>query len=402
MPTLSHSAKAACVVATSFFVFGCATVTTTRPDTDNVGIAYHLPEAWFKLTVTEVDGALTALVTAPIMAPDPSAQLISNIPAGAFSDNKVSIGVDPKTNLLTSFTATSVGKADDIITGAIKSALNLQGAATSSGTIIFDAIYPLTPKGGNSASQSASAHIRSYVLSQCNGRELAEAEKPRCSALSTLTSANKLPLMITVGDEVAPAPASSSGDQRVTEAQTFAAMAERTTRDLPKGCAKGLCYRPMVPRIVQLAVGEVSRSSDIVLVPDTATVNWINLPSGFFATQKYTVTFTEGFPTTFERDGQSELVGLVKLPLTVIKAIISAPAEALGFKKSALEAETNYLSTVGTNAAKVKEVSDLCKDGPTRCPGTAAKLIRAGTSETKGPDLDGGNDDGDDDIPVNP
>ncbi|WP_260583417.1 hypothetical protein [Sphingopyxis sp. PET50] len=377
--------KAALCAVLSLMVGGCATVATkTSNGTGNAGISYHLPEAWVKLTVVETDGVLTATVTAPVMAPDPDYRLTTHIPPGAFSDNKVTITVTPKTNLLSTFSATSVGRANDIVTGAIKSALNLQASGAASGTIIFDKLYRYTDAA--TATADADTQIRQYIAGLCSVGQVPATLKERCDRLKVLAATGG-PLLQLMIDDARPNPAS---------------VAVLNGAAIPAECERGLCYRPMIPIRISLLVGTVSQTSDIVLVPDRSAVNWVSLPSGVFATQKYNLSFTEGVMTSYEQDGQSELVGLVRLPLTVVSAIISAPAEALGLKKTALEAETNYLTAVGNNAEKVKAVGDLCNAGPARCPETAAKIIRGATADPEKKDdvqIGGGDGGG---PPINP
>jgi hypothetical protein len=79
--------------------------------------------------------------------------------------------------------------------------------------------------------------------------------------------------------------------------------------------------------------------------------------------------------TAYKQDGQSEVVGLVSLPLAVGKAVLSVPAEALGLKQKNLEAETSYLTAVANAEAKKDEAAELCKESANRCPATAYKII---------------------------
>ena len=142
-------------------------------------------------------------------------------------------------------------------------------------------------------------------------------------------------------------------------------------------CVRGICYRPYRPRAVTLDVRGAFRLSDIFLIPDPNSLVHVSLPSGVTAEQKYTLDFTDGVLTKYQRDGKSELVGLASLPFKIAEAAISAPTDALGLKQKNVEAQTSYLEAVGKLAAQQNAAREACNGvaKAASCPNTAYKLI---------------------------
>lgn len=394
----------------SLTLAGCATV-STQTRTDNAdGIAYHLPTGKLRLTVTDNAGVIAVVLGGPVMGPDPAFPMMARIPRGNLSDNNVTVSVDDKTTLLESVDVTSVGRVTDIATNLAKS-FALQGSDATDAVVIYDN-NRIVPTDIAQAAQNANAALQDYYTNNCRyrksdalpfSRELKNAGQSDDDAAKAFTDK-----MLYCRDLALAGAADARSTNLIQASTSMGAVATQEARSLSTetraNCARGVCYRPLTPLDVTLSVRGVYSRSDTFLVPDPNTVLFVDLVGGAFATQKYTLGFTDGVLTSYKQDGQSEVVGLVSLPLAIAKAVLSVPAEALGLKQKNEEAKTSYLTAVAAAEAKQGELAQLCKASANRCPATAYKIIGGPiTSDipaTSSSDDQGGGSDNDDNVPA--
>ncbi len=137
---------------------------------------------------------------------------------------------------------------------------------------------------------------------------------------------------------------------------------KRAIAPVPDGaqCATGLCYRPMKSVAITLEVKGVFMHGDVFLVPDEKRTMFVSLPQGVFAEQKYNLVFSDGVLTDYGQTTKSELVGLTALPVEVIKAILSAPGEALGLKTGNLKAKADYLDQLAKLQVAKDNALSIC------------------------------------------
>jgi len=401
--------RSSIAVIALLLVSGCASVDSRHPanlaDVPN-GISYHLAKGLMRLKVTDTDGVLSVSVEGPVTQPDPAALLVADVPASGTADNHVVIKVDNKTNLLTSVEVTSTGRLTEIIKDALKGVMMLQGGAETTSVVLFDRLYEIEklPR----AAGEANYRIQRYFQERCASGPLDELpyrlklEKAnyskedeakavqagilRCRGL-VLAGADRAAtdgglITIELSDDGRPAADTATGQP---------SMSPGARPSLDK-CRKGICYRPYKSRVVTLSVRGAFESSTAFLLPDSDRLGYIDLASGVFAEQKYTIEFSDGVPTKFDRDAKSEIVGLAKLPVEIVTTILSAPGEALGLRKKGLEDRNAYLDAVKASVSKQNEISEICANSPDRCPKTAYKIlggpvnapVTAGTTERAG------------------
>ena len=366
---------------------GCATV-ETRPaiapgGSTGEGITYNLPRAQFTLTIVETRGVLTVSLGGPEMSADETARLEARLPHNGLSDDNVTITVDPHTHLLAKVEATSVGRLTDIATNLARSIGMLQGAEEVVGTTIFEGRFDAYDFADTVA--RANETLRGYYASRCTrvtiaaqsfAAELAAVGYSDDDARKALRDRLLLCRQLRdAGLTADPGGGLISISLDRPSATTLAAAAASPQPDL-RPCARGVCYRPMRPVQFTLRVGDYFSRTGTFMMPDPSRVQFLDLSSGLFAQQKYTLSFTDGVLTSYQQDAHSELVGLARLPGEVVGAVLAAPAETLGIRQRGLEAENNYLSAVRSNVEAQNQTMAACRDNPNACPDTAYRVMR--------------------------
>ncbi len=384
-PKLQHLKNVASSAFAAVFAIslsGCATVDTRPLGSGKAGISYHLPSGKVRLRVIEAPGGLlSVLVDGPLVVGDPQERMIAKLPQSGVADNNVTITVDAKTNLLSKVDVTSTGKLTEILTNVAKSAVFLQGSDSEKGTTIYAGVFE--PDQLPQASSKANIALQGYYSKLCGSirkasdlpfaKELKQlghkTEKDQTFVTNRLIRCRELNLQ-----GASTAVADNLITISVDSPDPSISRREITQADREK-CRTGICYRTYRPRSIDLKVRGAFQLSDVMLIPDPNILVYVPLPSGVFAEQKYTLTFTDGVLTSYQRNGKSELVGLAGLPAEIVKTILSAPAEALGLKQKNLEAQTNYLTALEKAAAQKQKTEESCRASPQFCTETAYKLI---------------------------
>lgn len=387
-----HSIYAAALAALA--LGGCAAV-ETRPaiaaGATGEGITYNLPRAQFTLTIVETRGVLTVSLGGPEMSADETARLEARLPHNGASDDNVTITVDPHTHLLTRIEATSVGRLTDIAANLARSIGMLQGAEEVVGTTIFEGRFDAYDFADTVA--RANETLRGYYASRCTrltaasqtfAAELAAAGYSDDDAKKALR--DRLLLCRQLRDAGLTADPGTGLISIALDSPSAATLAAAvsTPPDL-RPCVQGICYRPMRPVQFTLRVGNYFSRTGTFMMPDPSRVQFVDLSSGLFAQQKYTLAFTDGVLTSYQQDAHSELVGLARLPGDVVAALLAAPAEALGLRQRGLEAENNYLAAVRSNAEAQNQTMAVCRENPNACPATAYRVMRISLAPRQSP-----------------
>ena len=366
---------------------GCATVSTGPLAASSNGITYALPKGKMQLEVVEASGVLTVTLGGPVVIGDPDARLVARLPQSGVADNNVTVTVDPKSQLLQKVDVVSTGQLTTIATNIAKTFAMLQAGTDAVGIKVYSAAYDFDelPK----AAQAANAKLAEYYAFLCTGpteqqqlpfaADIAKLKSKtvdldgilssrleRCLRMK-LAGADAAAVRNLITINVEPRDAMPAG------APVEAGQSLKVT-DTDR-CAAGVCYRPFTVRKATLDVKGAFRLTDLFLIPDDRSLVLVDLPSGAFVEQKYTLEFSDGVLTKYQRQGKSELVGLSALPIEVIKAVLSAPAEALGLKQKNLEAQTSYLGAVDKLVTQQQTTAANCAKDAVTCPRTAYKLI---------------------------
>lgn len=368
----------------------CTTVDTRSLASGAQGIAYQLPVGKMRLRVVEASGVVSVLLDGPFVVGDPDHALVARLPQSGVADNNVTVTVDAKTNLLNKVEVVSTGKLTEILTNVTKSVVFLQSSNEANGTTLFAGLYAVDDLP--SAASAANAKLAEYFATVCG--DVVAGRSPRYSAQlkaagqeakdEKAAAKERLLRCRKMADAGAGDAGTGSGLIHIDVKPVAARQAVAGADDGASGsgpdttvCMRGICYRPYRPREVTLGVRGAFQLSDVFLLPDPDSLIHVDLPSGVTAEQKYTLDFTDGVLTKYQRDGKSELVGLASLPFTIVEAALSAPASALGLKQKNVEAQANYLEAVGKLVDKQKAAREACEGAAkaATCPDTAYKLI---------------------------
>lgn len=364
---------------------GCTTM-QTRPAGDagqaREGVGYYLPEAVFRLSVTQTGGALTVEVGGSQNLPDRTAALEARLPRNGISDDNVTITLSKEQPLLSRVEVTSTGRVTQIAGAAARSFGMTQGSDTNAASEqIFDGQF--TFNDYELVVREANGRLRAYYENKCPGGQRVNSG-PFSVELEQAgyTAALEQPVLrerLLLCRSLALAGVSAAPDNEIIKVSldepTQAALAAPAATDFAQ-CARGVCHRPLMPATLTLSVGPYYSRTSTFSVPDRSRLMFIGLPAGIFAQQRYTLTFTNGVLDSYNQNAQSELVGLFSLPGDIVAGVLKAQAEALGLRQTTLTAETNYLAAVRANVDARQQTEEVCSANATACPGTAYRVMR--------------------------
>lgn len=295
--------------AFALLLSACATVSSNYGSerTDQKGQAYYLPKGLIQITLVEVGGGFDVTVAGPIMIADTDYRLHADLRKPAFSDNDVTISIDPTTQLLDSVNILSTGQAKEIVEN-FYNATKYAGFQGGYRIEIFSGLYE--PDEMDKASRDASAALSRYYRRICGEDGMSPVDPSRFSDCERFA-------------------ALGVGEPNMVSITTDAKIGASTGESSIAKCGRGLCYRPLVPVKIRTVIADTYVSEDYYMVPDTTTVSYYTLPAGMFATQEYNLTFDQGVLITSEQKQQSEVLGFSRLPTEILKEIISAPVDAI-------------------------------------------------------------------------
>lgn len=295
--------------ACALLLGACATVSSNYGSerTDQKGQAYYLPKGLIQITLVEVGGGFDVTVAGPIMIADTNYRLHADLRKPAFSDNNVTISVDPTTQLLDTVNIVSTGQAGEIVENFynVTKYAGFQGGYRIE---IFSGLYE--PDEMDKASSDASAALTRYFQRICGADGVSPPDPSRYSDCERFAA-------LGIGE---PGMVSIRTDGKIGAATGESSIAK---------CGRGLCYRPLVPVKIRTVIADTYVSEDYYMVPDTTTVSYYTLPAGMFATQEYNLTFDQGVLITSDQKQQSEVLGFSRLPTEILKEIIKAPVDAI-------------------------------------------------------------------------
>lgn len=376
---------------------GCATVGTRdisrsgdpRGDPGGEGIEYFLPTGQFQLMAYEQDdGSITVALGGPFMGQDYAGRLRSKLLPGSIADNDFDVAVGAN-GLLTSFSGNSEGKLTEIVENAVKSAIAIQSGGTAAEPFFRDRF---TFDQAGEANRRINAAIVARIDAICTAAPRGDG---RCASLRSGLRPDPRPdpqsrrpgarfVTVTINDQ---AEGAAGGDVQTASPNSPASSAFAPVANLAPATGRrascagdALCYHPLAPVRVTLALNDGTSKTDAFLVPDKSRLSFVRAPGGVFAKQEYDFAFTDGVLTKYNRISRSEVVGLVSLPLTVAKAILSAPFEAFTDRTRTLEAQTAYLEAVRNNASSREETEVACSSRPDLCAGYVYRVISVGSA----------------------
>jgi len=297
------------IAAMALGVSGCASVRST-PDSgakQGDGLVYYLPEQRVVVTLTVNQGKHSLAITESTAFPDLSARFVANFRRNQLGKNKISL------------TTTTGGLLHGDSTSA----------TTPQVTDVFKAL----------AATGAAIGVRKGVE-----KEVDKEIKPDPCALDgtylrTFDPRTK--------------PEVLCGYTIKTKALGPASSYESS--EMPSVAEYGLYYRRPLPYLITVTRtgSEDPVAERIVLVPTkNSPVALLRASRALFATTTGKFVFSNGMPTQYEQELDSELLGLVKLPADVLTAYFTAIGSAFDGRKASITAESNYLAV--QNAAAIQ------------------------------------------------
>ncbi|MEM7387501.1 MAG: hypothetical protein AAF514_21395 [Verrucomicrobiota bacterium] len=83
-------------------------------------------------------------------------------------------------------------------------------------------------------------------------------------------------------------------------------------------------YRSGLPYIVEISNGEKNVAlNHLIMMPDESPIEELSLRRGAFVKVAYTLDFENGMPSSIQASRPSEILGIVSLPIEILKSISS-------------------------------------------------------------------------------
>ena len=269
------------------------------------GLVYHLPQTLIDVTATQdKDTKAVTYVITPSTVGDAAARYRLRYAASSFADNDLNITVDDD-GLLTSGAGTTTDQTGNVITVLAKT------IAVAAGGVPGPAAAPrLAAPGPKKPAPSPYPFTRKFDLASF-------------IAGPTLPDGNRIKVIPSVA---------GSGKGSIRE------------------CQFSLCYRTtflLRGTIGEHAAGDTGADFAFTAI-DPSITEGVDIRSAGLVKRTDSVTFTKGLATGRSLKQDSTALAAASLPLTVAKAVISAPAELLQLKITNVKDQTDLL-TAQTN-----------------------------------------------------
>lgn len=289
---------------------GCAAVKsipTAAVKSDGAGLVYRLPLKKIQLivTVSETGKKLTPSVAVSPAYPDPTKSYYLTMPRSQFGSTDLDIGVG-ENGLLKTAKSTSTSAVKDV----------LDNVAATVGTVQH--AFSVSPRTPNAPPDE------NYPQCTTDGTYSIYVDIPGKPV--------DAPVLCRVKFEISP----------VSGWKAPASSAPAEGKSLP-----GFFYRQLKP--FQIVASPKGRSQEqlafLAFVPDPEQVSFLPVPRTFFASNTTSMAFTDGMPTEYKPQVNSEVVGLLKIPADVLGAYFGAVGNVFtafgGSKEKELNAAKN-------------------------------------------------------------
>ncbi len=126
---------------------------------------------------------------------------------------------------------------------------------------------------------------------------------------------------------------------------------------------KGLLYRRLLPYIISVSMkngdGYIPMQSSLVMLPNKGPVSLLPYSAGPFVRTVYDVKFNDGILTQWDQNKPSELLAAVRIPIELLKAILSGPAELIKLRFDLSNENKKLLEAQKTEIEAAKALQDL-------------------------------------------
>lgn len=331
---------------------GCAIV-SSRTGNDpkaRVGIPYMLPKALLPVELVEAEGVVMLRLLQPKLVGDPNARYVLHNDANAFSSDDVKIEVDVATGLLKSVKAHSTDETGAILKQlAVSTAVGRAEKAAADGesaeTVLFSGNFD--PGGDNKDLVKDLTERLSLRVMQLHGacKDL-KKDTPHCKADGT----SKLPVAaFEVPFEV-----------KISALPLGAIKGETpdTPPAAPVPCDTGICHRGLLPYKIDLEITGLFKRSDVVQLPNGAPMLVLPLTRAALVTTKHDVVLKEGRVESHTVDRPSSALQLVKWPLDVYEAVLTATSTLITLRVGANADEVKRAQSELDTAKSLKKIQE--------------------------------------------
>jgi hypothetical protein len=331
-----------------------------------IGVPYYLPTALFPITITldpeEADssaskknatipssGNTTIIINPPPTdSPKDGASSSSSLISQKIGPYQVTIGspiLKPDMSSVFFLEYNSSFATEDAITFGVGENQLLQSVNATSTDKSGEALVTLAKIAANVAMMVAGKEKSGQPAPKCSGFDPVSISTYLDPTLTDESPFSKSALNALLGENamlsfnVTPLGNKSSGSPSKTEADNISSPKEGE-----KNKKSGVLFR--VPTAYQLEVTfyppgcpKKETIQIMVLAPSKDLVYSLNVDRGALITKTTNLTIADGMLTKIEVNKPSSLLGILNVPLDVIKAILSAPAEFLTLRIQKIKAE---------------------------------------------------------------
>jgi hypothetical protein len=342
--------QVALFLLTAFALAGCAQpIVASDPlsqaghpastDQEAIGAVYSLPMTVVTIgSSVDAQGHQTYTIT-PSILPDNSARFRLRYIPTSLSDDSVTLSVD-QNGLLSSVVANSTGRQGDIVVALATTAASV---ATLGGAGI-PMLAPMMAAPGAPGSPPPPP-----------------PPAPKCS--KTFTVVFDL-------DQLSEGQTLPDCSNAVIDWRRAAPLATDTT---PVKCDYSVCYRALTTVTLMIMTDAQVKQAKFVAA-DPNLVEGVNLDSAPFVARTHNVTFSSGLLTSAVLNDPSVALAVANLPMTVIKALISAPGALTSVQVTNVQDQTSLLTA---QAALINAQAAL------KSASTAAKTPVTGSGTTQ-------------------
>ena len=126
---------------------------------------------------------------------------------------------------------------------------------------------------------------------------------------------------------------------------------------------RGLLYRRLLPYVISVSMensGEyIPIQSSLVMLPNKGPVSLLPYSAGPFVRTVYDVKFNDGILTQWDQNKPSEILAAVRIPIELLKAIISGPAEIIKLRFDLSNENKKLLDAQKAEIEAAKALQDL-------------------------------------------
>lgn len=306
----------AIAIFVSTLLSACTSVSSRNASTaprSNNGIVYSLPKRLIDVKVEfSEDGNHTLAVSGGSYYPDSRAEyrFIARIHSGKVGSNNSKLSAPG--GLLSNADAAYTGQAAELgkAVGSLAGTLGTIGKSGAFGT--------------------GWANLGMLPASSCNRKTSASRSIPFSEFIDGKYTYNPLPNT----------PACSSVVviiKRLGDTKDYTPIEPQSKGER----SNGLWHRIELPYLVTATVGDNLSTSTLIMLPDESPKYFAEMGSGLFADSTSKMTFSNGVLTGTDRDNDSEVIALLKIPASLISAYTSAIGDVFSNFSTGKKQEAN-------------------------------------------------------------